>query len=80
MLAAHCTKNSVAANYGLFYNRISGQDGQHANLSVNPTVAASAGTKLPMWDRKTIKATCRRKIINPPNVVKEKKNKEANQI
>ena len=28
-----------------------------SNLSVKPTVAASAGTKLPMWERKTIKAT-----------------------
>lgn len=28
-----------------------------SHLSVKPTVAASAGTKLPMWERKTIKAT-----------------------
>lgn len=32
-------------------------DNQEINLSVKPTVAASAGTKLPMWERKTINAT-----------------------
>lgn len=30
------------------------------HLSVRPTVAASAGTKQPMWERKTIKATCKK--------------------
>lgn len=27
------------------------------DLSVKPTVAASAGTKLPIWDKNTIRAT-----------------------
>lgn len=32
-------------------------ENQGGNLSVTPTIAASAGTKLPIWERKTIKAT-----------------------